>query len=1140
MDPTTFIERWRASGASERANYALFLTELCDVLGVDHPDPASDASAENAYTFERVVTFREGDKNTSGFIDLYRRGCFVLEAKQGSDPVTETERAKLGLDTVGRKTGHGKRGKRVWERTMERAKNQAFRYARALPPDDGWPPFLVVVDVGYCFDLYADFSRQGKHYVPFPDPQRYRVKLDDLDKEDVLGLLRQLWTDPMQLDPARRSARVTRTLATRLAKLAASLEEAGHEPDTVAQFLMRCLFTMFAEDVGLLPERGFTRLLTDYQGSLEHLPKALTALWKVMDQGGFSPSLRSDVVQFNGKLFAGAEAITLSEAQLDLLIEAARADWKDVEPAIFGTLLERALDPRERHRLGAHYTPRAYVERLVMPTVIEPLREEWVATQAAALLREEERDEAAARAEIEAFHKRLCSVRVLDPACGSGNFLFVVLEHLKRLEAEVLLVLDSYAGQTTLDMTGGYRVTPEQLLGLEINPRAAAIADVVLWIGYLQWHFRTYGDAQRLDAPILKEYKNIRLQDAVLAYDERKPRLDEAGEPVTRWDGQTMKVHPATGEEVPDETAQTPVYDYTNPRPAEWPEAEYIVGNPPFIGPARMREALGDGYTEALREAYKGEVGDSSDLVIYWWHKAAVYVRKGKAQRFGFIATNSLRQTFNRRVLQAHMEAKKPLSLVYAVPDHPWVDSADGAAVRISMTVGEAGKHEGRLQTVTSEARTDELGRKVELSERRGMIQADLRIGADLDSANPLMANQNLTSRGVMLFGKGFIVTPEEAVKLGFGTVEGLEKHIRPYRNGRDLTSTPRGVMVIDLFGLKAKQVRDKYPAVYQWMYERVKPERDANRNKSIRENWWIHGRPRSEIRPALAGLPRYIATVETSKHTFFQFLDASILPDNKLLAIALDDAYHLGVLSSHIHVTWALATGSRLVDRPVYVKTQCFEPFPFPDATAKQQARIRQLGETLDTHRKNRLAAHDKLTMTELYNVMEKLRAGEPLTKKDQRTNEQGLVSVLLQIHNELDAAVADAYGWPTDLADDEILARLVALNHERAAEEAAGFIRYLRPSYQHPEGVQTELVPGVTATTTSTSQREKEDWPKDLPDQMKAIHRILAAEDRPATTEQVASRFHRAPRKQVAMLLDTLTAIGLARLTETGGYTG
>ncbi|MCB9418270.1 MAG: class I SAM-dependent DNA methyltransferase [Ardenticatenaceae bacterium] len=323
---------------------------------------------------------------------------------------------------------------------MEKARNQGQSYIRSLPPaeiKDGRPPFLITVDVGATIALYSEFTRSGGNYVPFPDPNSYRLTLDDLHDAAVRDLLRTIWTNPMALDPAQRSARVTREIAGRLATLARSLE-GEHEPDVVAQFLMRCLFTMFAEDVALLPDRSFTRLLADIRRDPASFKPMLEHLWATMNSGGFSVILRQELPQFNGGLFADQTALPLNEDQIQLLVEAARADWRDVEPAIFGTLLERALDPVERHKLGAHYTPRAYVERLVQPTVIEPLRQEWESVQAAALLHAETGETDKAIAEVEAFHRKLTSLKILDSACGSGNFLYVTLELMKRLEGEVL------------------------------------------------------------------------------------------------------------------------------------------------------------------------------------------------------------------------------------------------------------------------------------------------------------------------------------------------------------------------------------------------------------------------------------------------------------------------------------------------------------------------------------------------------------------------------------------------------------------------------------------------------------------------------------------------------------------------------
>ncbi len=741
LDPAivaAFITRWSAASGTERANYQLFLTELCTLLGLPRPDPAREDTQDNAYCFERRVCFQHGDGTQSqGFIDLYRRACYVLECKQTG----------LELDTRG------------WDKAMLRAHGQAVQYVRALPVAEGRPPFVVVVDVGRSIELYSEFSRSGGAYIPYPDPRSHRLRLEDLRRPGVRARLRALWLDPLSLDLSRRAARVTRDIAARLARLAVSLESAGHAPEVTAAFLIRCLFTLFAEDVGFIKLGGFTELLQSVRADPAQFVPLTEHLWREMNLGAaFSVILRERVPRFNGGLFADGQALPLDRSQLGLLIDAGRADWRHVEPAIFGTLLERALDPRERHALGAHYTPRAYVERLVLPTVIAPLREEWTAVHSAAFsLHEQGKDPEAIRL-VSAFQVRLANIRVLDPACGSGNFLYVTLEHLKRLEGEVLDTLESLGQRQLLMAMEGVSVDPHQLLGLEINPRAAAIAETVLWIGYLQWHFRTHGKVLPPE-PLIRDFRNIQCHDAVLTYDRVEWVTDAAGRPVTRWDGRTYKPHPVTGERVPDDTAQLPLERYINPRRAEWPEADYVVGNPPFIGAGGLRRALGDGYVDALRGTWP-EVPESADYVMYWWERAAELARGGHLRRFGFITTNSLRQTFNRRVLERHLKAAEPLSLLFAVPDHPWVDSAGGAAVRIGMTVAEAGDALGVIDQVVAERSGQGEGLDVDLERTAGRIHADLRIGADVAAAVPLRANQGISSPGVKLHGAGFIVTP--------------------------------------------------------------------------------------------------------------------------------------------------------------------------------------------------------------------------------------------------------------------------------------------------------------------------------------------------------------------------------------------
>lgn len=1125
-----FTGRWSQADGSERQNYQLFLTELCQALELPRPDPASKDNERNSYVFERTVDFQEADGTSSkGFIDLYKRGSFVLEAKQ------------TGLTL----------GSQPQRAALLKAHGQAQRYARALPAEEGRPPFLITCDVGRSLDIYSEFTRSGATYVPFPDPRSHRIRLEDLADEEAQATLRAIWTDPMSLDPARRSAKVTREIAAELAKLAETLEGSGRDADTVASFLMRCLFTMFAEDVGLLPKRSFFGLLEDAQKNPQQFQPLVTGLWKIMDRGGFSPEVRSDLLRFNGGLFREHEALALDANQIKILLRAAKSDWRYVEPAIFGTLLERALDPDERHKLGAHYTPRAYVERLVMPTIIEPLRDEWTSIQAAALQLENQGRGKDAIAEVEGFLTRLSKVRVLDPACGSGNFLYVTLEHLKRLEGEVYNTLEELGAVQYRLETQGVSVDPHQMLGLEKNPRAARIAEAVLWIGYLQWHFRTRGDVSPPE-PVLKDYKNIEQRDAVLAWDRIEYELGEDGRPKTRWDGKTYKKHPATGELVPDESAQAPVERYVNPRRAEWPQAEFVVGNPPYLGARRVRAAVGSGYLSALRDVYD-DVPEHVDYVMYWWDIAADRARSGAIRRFGLITTNSIRQSFSRKVLDEYLQDdRNPVSICFAIPDHPWVDSEDGAAVRVALTVGCKGNSIGRICEVLSERPGDDGEVLVTLRDRWGSVSSGLRVGARVGAAVELQANSGMSCVGYQLTGKGFVV--EDA------SWSASDRLVKPLLSGRDITQRSRGLSCIDAFGLSEPELMREHPDAWQWIYNRVKPERDHNNRAALRRNWWIFGEARSTFRPALTDLEEAIATSLTAKQRTFTLVAASTVCDSTTVVFSLEVSF-LGVLSSRAHVAWALASGGTLEDRPRYNKTRCFETFPFPTLNPDQRDRIGELGEAIDRHRKQRQALHPDLTITGMYNVLESLRQGAALSDKEREIHEQGLVAVLGQLHDELDRAVFEAYGW-ADLADalvgkpggttpyrtssreqeeaeEELLTRLVQLNAERAQEESRGLVRWLRPEYQNPggaKGSQGSLMDGVGEAVEAPRGRAV--WPKKLSEQMQAVRAALGEQPGPATAEQVARGFKRAKTRLVAEMLEVLESLGQVRRTESGGF--
>jgi very-short-patch-repair endonuclease len=1371
-----FVTRWQTSSGSERANYQMFFTELCDALGVERPN-VNGSGATVPYCFDKHITiYHPSGKKTPGYIDFYKADHFLIEAKQGSD--------RAGKGTA-------KRGTTAYLKAMEAAFVQAIAYTRNLSSK---PPFLLTCDIGDHFELWLGFNGDYGGYGARRD-----LALTDLRQPEIFDLFVDIFTDPQKRNPEKIAAKVTRAVAADLADLAKTLERSPHpqslsrgereanlapfllgekgvgdegtegRPQQVAHFLMRCIFTMFAEDVGLLKEHLFTEALeTRWLLNPKSFKPEVESLWQAMNDGtafGFYGRL----LKFNGGLFAEAIAFELDAEQLGVLLTAAKREWKDVEPAIFGTLLERALDTKERSKLGAHYTPRSYVERLVRPVVMEPLREQWdlVQGEVKQILGDGESEPTAAQkkkaiAALESFLAELRGVRVLDPACGSGNFLYVTLDLIKQLESEVLRRLEDVTGQAQLRLDID-QVNPSQFLGIELNPRAAAIADLVIWIGYLQWHFRRFGDIPPVE-PVLREYHNIECRDAVLAYDGKVEDIDpKTGKVRSRWGGR-MRSHAVTGEQVPDPSDQIPIYRYINPRPAEWlprlpsplaplpagegnenaawlpsplgsrvgddgisklagrtrqipkallqraqelrqqqtpvekllweclrdrrlhnakfrrqhnlgqfiadfycheahlvieldgeihqqqqqrdrdrdhwmqangftvlrfrneevlsnteavletiaqslpsplaplPAGEgnsglpsplgrrvgdegqvYIVSNPPFIGNARMRDRLGDGYTETLRQVYS-DVPETVDFVMYWWHKAAELARENQITRFGFITTNSIHQVRQRKVIEFHQNQKDPIRLIFAIADHPWVED-EGAAVRIAMTVGQADASNilrvAQLGTVVQEveaATPEDSAERVEIYwKSSGQILSNLRSGADVTKTKILKSNQNLVSRGVMPGSEGFQVEQKNVALVEASL-------LKKYLNGRDLLQTSRNILIIDTSNLTEESLRVKYPKTYQYLLERVKPERLTNNDLKLRSEWWLYRRANTILRSALQDLQRYIATVETSKHRIFTFLEKDVLPDNKLVIIALDDAYFLGILSSKIHVTWALASGSRLEDRPVYAKTTCFDPFPFPNPTPGQKQKIRELGDRLDSHRKRVQAQHPDVTITAMYNLLEKIRAGVELTEGDRAFNNKALVSTLKQIHDELDTAVFEAYGWedlnlPSPLAplptgegnsglpsprgrragdeglstsiddsrlpfpsaglpspsgrragdeglstniDETILERLVALNSDRAEEERNGLIRWLRPEYQAPGEVQTQqVIDGMAEVEVEAiAPVEQQKFPKIFKDQLAVVRDLLRTQGGEWTVEQIAAQFKGASRQKATIL--------------------
>jgi hypothetical protein len=1095
--------RWDGSKLGERQSFQSWFLALCEALGVAAPGPEHG----DGYCFEKPVDRPGESRDTTGFIDGWKAGHFAIEAKA---------------------TGGGNN-----DLALRRAFNQVRAYVAAEPSTV--PPFLMVVDVPHTLVIWNGFTSGGfGGYL-----SGHRINLASLhERPEDVALLRDIFTNPAARDPRGKAQRVTKEIAGKLAELSTALEGRGHEPERVARFLMRCVFCFFAEDVGLLPRDLFRRTLesSEAAGGPDRVAAVLTKLWQTMDTGGdFGADL---IARFNGHFFATVEALPLEPSDVKLLVEAARLEWSAVEPSIFGTLLVRALEPSERHKLGAEYTPRAYIERLVEPTVIEPIRERWTAVQARVAQLEAEELAPKARTNWRAnktaklsppreealqalrdFHGWLCGLRFLDPACGSGNFLYVTMAMVKRIESEVLTEMARVArGQEGLVLD---EVHPRQFFGIEVNWWAREIAELTLWIGYYQFWREAHG-GRTPPSPILVDTGTILYRDAILEWDEivHRPEKD-------RPDPTPRIVHPVTGELVPDPEATLPYMEYVGARQAEWPAADFIVGNPPYLGQGRMREALGDGYVDALRGSY-AELPPSIDLVMYWWHRGAQLVLRNLTTRVGLITTSSLTQTQNRRVIS---DAQVPAEILrWAVASHPWVDESGSASVTVAMTV--LGRSNGRAVKV----KVDDNGVIASTTEVE-RFNSDLTTHANvgLASSTPLLANEGLSHDGVKLHGTGFLLTPAEVAALS-----AREEPMRPYLNGRDLAARTRDLTVID-FGLMEEDEARAFPISFDLVRDRVLPHREGNRRSTYRDYWWRFGEPRRFLREALVGLEGFFATVDTARHRYFVEISVGTVIDDKLVAIAVDDPSTAGVLGSRIHCEWALAAGGRLGvgNDPVYTKTRCFDAFPFPDPSAALRETIGNLAEKLDQHRKDAIARDERVTMTGMYNVVEKLRSGEALTPKERAIHGVAACGILKDMHDELDALVAEAYGWPWPMEREEILERLVALHAERVAEEARGQIRWLRPEYQiprfAPEGAIATVEPD-DETTLAPATVARPAWPSGVVEQLAALAAMVAI--RAYSVDEAVAAFVGADRAMVARHLETLAMMGEGLAGSTGPF--
>jgi type II restriction/modification system DNA methylase subunit YeeA len=1003
-----FKKKWSPYSGKESSAYQEHFNDLCRLLGQPTPVEADPTGTAEFCFQKRAVKDAElllvteekadyGEPGDRGFADVWKSRCFAWEYK----------------------------GKK---KNLDEAYHQLLRYRESLLN----PPLLVVCD----FDRYivrTNFNGAVQDAHEFTNAT--------IDTPESLRILRALFTDPEALRPLHTTSKVTEDLAARIAAVARSLQEresvelsnartrsevqvAQKKNLRIARFLNRIVFCLFAEDVGLLPKEIFRDLAKQGVDDPRFFAERLEELFRKMAKGGTFGLHK--IRHFNGHLFEEATVFELTEDEIRALAEAAECQWEYVQPSIMGTLFERALDGegKLRAQLGAHYTSEDDIKTLVQPVLMQSLRREWSEIKRD-LIRSYAKGEgtAADRARLAKFLKRLNTITVLDPACGSGNFLYVSLQLLLSLEKEVI------AFATQLGFKFAPQVSVQQLKAIEINPYAFELAQVSVQIGYLQW-LRDNGFP--LDrSPVLQVLDGFQNEDALL---------------VPHYRSKAKNLKEARAKEHEQENA---LKFYTE---RDWPACDVIVSNPPFLGTKKLRGELGDEYVEELFRIYGDRIPNFSDLCCYWFEKARDLIEHRKCKRAGLLATQGIRGGLNREVLKRIQETG---GMFFAESDRDWI--LDGANVHVSMIGFDDGAEKHRILN----------GKPVVV------INANLTATADTTNALKLRSNEDIGFIADVKAGQ-FDLPEETALRMLYSPNPHGKPNsdvLRHWINALDIIRRPRNWWIVDFDENASINSAAQYEEPFAKLKRDVLPERSQVKRKSYRDFWWIHAEPCTVMRKLLAPLERFIATPAVSKHRIFCWVRAGVLPDHALIAFARSDDYFFGVLQSRFHEVWALKQGTRLETRPRYTPTTSFETFPLPRPTPEQEAAIAAAAKELNELRERWLnppewtvervlefpgsvngpwsryvvpqsqaTSHQSPIGTVLYPRLEPKDADcAAKLKKRTLTNLYNERPTWLDLaHKKLDEAVAVAYGFPADLTDEQILERLLKLNLERAAEEA------------------------------------------------------------------------------------------------------
>ncbi|MFA6032844.1 MAG: DNA methyltransferase [Myxococcota bacterium] len=976
MTPHEFVQKWKANNLTERASAQEHFIDLCRLF--DHPTPTEADRTGKEYAFEKGVTKTGGG---DGFADVWKRGFFAWEYKKR-------------------------------KRNLDQALEQLTRYASALEN----PPLHVACDTEH-FKIVTAWTNTI--------PKTYTLSLEDLLDTDKRAILHAVFHDPATLKPQRTRASLTEEAAKRFSTIVERLQHRHADREAIAHFVNQLVFCFFAEDVKLLPEDYFTKLLRSASRRPDRAKEMLDGLFGAMEKGGFHGV--EDIAHFNGGLFDGRRALELRHGEIDLLVALGSMEWDQIDPTIFGTLFERFLDPDKRAQIGAHYTDPEKIMMIVNPVVVYPLLSEWESVKARinGLLDGAIKPPKSARSgkifkpldaaegERAAFLDRLRAVRILDPACGSGNFLYLALHAVKDIENRVVLETEALGLSPQALLVG-----PEIVMGIELNPLAAELARTTIWIGYIQWKIRNAIYAK--DDPILRKLGNIECRDALLTS-------------LSDTDGSEKYVE------------------------ANWPKAEFIVGNPPFLGSRKLQPELGAEYVKRLRAVYGAWVPDGADLVTFWFYKGGEALSR-EADRLGFVATNSIVNGKNRAVL-ADVAAKGRIFRAWS--DEPW--SIDGASVRVSIIC--ISKSNIINDTILDGKNVDFIF--PDLTARRDGV------GVDLTQAVKLAENKDIAFQGVVPRGRlnrkdadllglppgTFLLDREKAVEMlaAVGNPNGRNNKdvVVPYLIGEEIVQRPQTRYVVDFFD-RSELEASLYQEPFRFILP-VKAHRAHMNQKEALETWWKHWNSRPAMRKALTGTDRYLATPRVSKYRVFRWVSSAVLADNMIVAIAKDDDITFGILQSRYHEIWSLRMCSYLGvgNDPRYTPSTTFETFPFPEGLTPDLKVVdldenSTSGAVANAARELNISRERWLNPPELTTQEFDFEKGMPLDvtavdlnaslelKRRTLTNLYNDQPAWLRaLHRNLDEAVAMAYGWEPGIGDDEAIAELLALNETRNGKQ-------------------------------------------------------------------------------------------------------